>query len=615
MSKTLLICDNTNLYSDSYDFVAYWESLDDSHNAYSIPKLVEKNSIFLRETYLDWVYKLARVKINDKSVIDYLQIRSDFSYWCMTLLAEKSQWKSPSLYQSFRLMALCMLLEQKKITTVDIKVSNKNVRKTIKQWCVDNKINYRIYTVNNKTPLTLKHFYNLVPNFIQAIISFIRYLVEYRLIKNNKKIINPDFKSHGNITFFSYFFNLDKESSVKGHFYTHYWTSLHNLISQSNQNVNWMHIFIKNDVTPSYQDAIKLVTQFNLDLKSNQSHNLLHSYLGVRVIRGALIDYFKIAFCGWRLRKVRNHFKIMNSGINLWHLMRHDWKSSLFGKVSIMNCFFLNLFEISLKQLPEQKKGFYLMENQAWERSLIYAWKNAGHGQIIGVQHTTICFWDLRYFFSPLEYSIYDSRIPMPDKVALNGNSSIKMYKKGGGLEENIVHVEALRYLYLDKQDSIDTHSLSTNLKLLVLGDYLLNRTNVQLIILSEVISKLPNNLEIILKAHPATPVNSLDWPELNMTITDDSLDQLAGQYDVAFCSNTTGAALDAYFSGSRVLIMLNPQTFNMNPLREFHDVEYISNSNDLLKALSIKKKKYYHENDFFFTEEKIPRWEKLLME
>ena len=60
---------------------------------------------------------------------------------------------------------------------------------------------------------------------------------------------------------------------------------------------------------------------------------------------------------------------------------------------------------------------------------------------------------------------------------------------------------------------------------------------------------------------------------------------------------------------------MLNPQTFNMNPLREFHDVEYISNSNDLLEALSIKKIKYYHENDFFFTEEKIPRWEKLLME
>ena len=616
MSKTILICDNPNLYSNSYDIVAYWESLDESHNAFSIPKLVEKNSSLLRETYLDWVFRLARVRINDKSVIDHLQIREDFSYWCMTLLVEKSQWKSPGLYQSFRLMALCMLIEEKKITTIEIKVSNRNVRKTIKQWSIDNKINHKVYNIKNKNSQNaINYFYNLVPNFIQAGISFFRYIYEYSVIKKNKEIVSSSSNSHGNITFFSYFFNLDKDSAAKSHFYTRYWTTLHDLIYERKQNINWMHIFIKNDVTPSFHDALKLVSQFNLNAKSNQSHNLLHSYMGAKVVKLALIDYFKIAFCSWKLRKIRSHFKIMNSGINLWYLMRDDWHSSLYGKHSIINCFLLNLFEISLNQLPRQKKGFYLMENQAWERALIYSWKNAGHGQIIGVQHTAISFWDLRYFFSPLENTIFDARIPKPDKVALNGNASIKMYKKGGGDMDSMVHVEALRYLYLDKQVSINLHSLSSNFKLLVLGDYLLKRTNLQLKILSEVISKLPNNLEIILKPHPATPVNSLDWPLLNMTITNDSLDQLVGKYDIAFCSNTTGAALDAYFSGSRVLIMLNPKTFNMSPLRELDDVEYISNSKDLLRALSIKKKKYNHKNDFFFINEKIPYWKKLLME
>ena len=102
MSNILLICDKPSEHSTTYDLIAYWESFDESNGAYSLPKMVESNSEHLREKYLDWLYKIGRLKINSKSVIDHLAIRDDFSYWWMTLIIEKSQWKSSGLYKSFR---------------------------------------------------------------------------------------------------------------------------------------------------------------------------------------------------------------------------------------------------------------------------------------------------------------------------------------------------------------------------------------------------------------------------------------------------------------------------------------------------------------------------------
>ena len=53
-----------------------------------------------------------------------------------------------------------------------------------------------------------------------------------------------------------------------------------------------------------------------------------------------------------------------------------------------------------LSNIPKQKVGIYLLENQAWEKSLISSWNKFNHGGLIGVAHSTIRFWDLRYFRS-----------------------------------------------------------------------------------------------------------------------------------------------------------------------------------------------------------------------
>jgi|APSaa5957512535_1039671.scaffolds.fasta_scaffold01171_9 surface carbohydrate biosynthesis protein (TIGR04326 family) len=611
MSNTLLICKDPDHYRHGYDMVFYWESFDESYGAYSIPKIVEAKSESLRSSYLDWLYRFGRVELNGKRVIDHLLIRNDFSYWWMTLLIEKSQWKSKGLYKVFRLMALNTLLLQHNIKEIDIELDDKDIYKSINQYCINNKIKLNIPRISRPTFTTLFCIFH-------ALIILFRYSIRTQLV--DRKKINKQRKI-GNITFFSYFFNLDNQSIKNFFFYTRYWASLHDLITGMSYNINWIHVFIKSDAAQTVQKAEALVNEFNSDTASNQLHILLDSDIKWKIIKKAILDYSKLALAGWRLRNVKQQFRMPGFDFNFWYVLQQDWKCSMFGSTAIENCFYLNLFENNLNQLPRQKKGFYLLENQAWERSLIYAWRKAGHGKIIGVQHTAVSYWDLRHFFSLKEYNSSDPlKLPMPDLVALNGNAASEMYIAGKFPREKIIYVEALRYLYLNNVNTLKTTlSNSNKTRLLVLGDYLSEVTDRQLQLLFNVSDKLSVFLEIIFKPHPANEINISKYKnhDLKMEITHNSLDSLVDKYDIAFSSCSTAAAVDTYLSGKRTLIMVSPGMFNMSPLRSFPGVEYIYTSNDLVSKLQcIKQVKFKKCNkclDFFFLDTELNRWKNII--
>ena len=79
--------------------------------------------------------------------------------------------------------------------------------------------------------------------------------------------------------------------------------------------------------------------------------------------------------------------------------LEDDFKNSFFGKKLMSNLYLLNLIKTSFQRINKQKIGFYLQENMDWEFSLSWAWKRYGHGKLVGYPHSTIRFWDLRYFF------------------------------------------------------------------------------------------------------------------------------------------------------------------------------------------------------------------------
>lgn len=134
-------------------------------------------------------------------------------------------------------------------------------------------------------------------------------------------------------------------------------------------------------------------------------------------------------------------------------LYEQEWQASFLGATALFSALYHNLIEAAIGALPKaQRCGFYLQENQGWESSLLQVWRAAGNASLIGVPHSTVRFWDLRYFFDSRSYSCESANsLPRPHGVACNGDAAIDAYVQGGGIRPTIClkwkHCATLTYL------------------------------------------------------------------------------------------------------------------------------------------------------------------------
>ncbi len=441
--KILLVCDTDQIINTSYDLVAYWEGYTEDKKRHSIPRIVEDNVDELKNEYLHFLYHLGHKSHKDKSLIEHLAIRENFSLWWMSLLVEKSQWKSPHLFSVFRVLALYRLVNETKVNEIKLYGLEKVVVEAIQLFCERSDIKLTVLKAEKTfKESSIVSFFNKMPHVLQAIIYFFRYMILRWPFKKSHKVKFVS-RNSGTIAFFSYFANVDLSSAAKNQFRSGFWTDLNDVLKQNNICSIWLHMYVKSNTVPNRKNALQLIEKFNVN-NENQLHNLLDSYISSRLIFSVLRDYCKLILNTNTLRKRKAFFLVSDSNINLWPILKRDYKCSLFGKTAMFNIIMLNLFESYAKRLPQQQLGFYLQENQGWERSLIYAWRKMGHGEIIGVPHTVVSEWDLRHFYDPLEYVSKDVlQLPLPDRVALNGMAAFDLYRKSRYPSEKLLKVEA----------------------------------------------------------------------------------------------------------------------------------------------------------------------------
>jgi len=333
---------------------------------------------------------------------------------------------------------------------------------------------------------------------------------------------------------------------------------------------------------------------------------------------GTLRDYGRVVKAGLCLCKVNRLFQLQDSGINLWPLFKQSWYQLMYGTIAMSNCLETNLYEHILQRLPRQRLGFYIQENQPWEMAFINAWRVAGHGQVIGIPHTTVLYWDTRYFFDPRAYRrVGKNDLPLPEKVALNGPASMATYRRGGYPREQLVEVEALRYLYLEdlqsKQNGANEPATDF-LRVLVLGDYLAPVTRRQMQWLCGAASLLPQDTRYTVKPHPSCAIRAEDYPSLQLQMTSSPLAKLLVDCDVAFTSNITSAAVDAYYARVPVVSVLDGNAFNLSPLAGQSGVVYVTGPEELAKALgNARVPENVHAETYFCLNKALPRWRMLL--
>jgi surface carbohydrate biosynthesis protein (TIGR04326 family) len=572
-------------------------------NCISLPSEIELHADKLKAIYLGWIYELGELQIAGKKVTDHLQIRPGLSYWWMTSVAQKfNASKTSSINDILKLLALEEILSTNRPDFVEIYSDNKIVVKIIMDLCLSINIKCRVISIYKDNKYSL--YYSL-PYLCRAILYFVWKIFKSKLrfrIKNppesikNSDLICIDILTH-----------VDTSCSSDNKFISGYWDVLVNRLEEWGLKASWLHIYYQDKNFTNLKTASEYIQQINNNCNGTKNHYLIDNNFTFSTIIRVSKDYLKLQSIASQIEDIQ-FLKPAKSNLNLWPLQVQEWRDSLSGRDAIKNCIQLSLFEDFMNRVPKQKIGIYIMENQPWEMALIYSWKNAGHGTLIGMPHTVIRYWDLRYFQDLRIYSEkkYNGFLA-PNIMAVNGPIAFAIIQKNRYPEDTIVEVEALRFLYLSGANKKFKKENNRQIQVLICGDFIESTTKEMLIWLGIATKKLNHKMEFIFKPHPAYHIGISDYKISSLNSSNRPLKDLLYECDLVLSGNTTSASLEAFLLGIPVIQMINSDSVNLSPLRGLKGVKYIRNSDELYDVLiNINILKENHYSIKYFNLDKI---------
>lgn len=546
----------------------------------------------------------------------------------MSLLAEKSPFKSPRILDCFRLMSLEEMLCQDKVSSLTLVSADKALAKAVQQLCWNLDVNFywKANSAAQRFPAG-KSWIRRLPATLQAL-TYLRNLITRWPLRGCRP---PAWHAgNGAVFIYSYFFNLAPDLAKKGIFRSRQWESLPEYLIENGASINFLHHFLKSPDVPNARTALEWTELFNRGSAKQARHAFLDSYLSWELLCRAAFRWLKLRWIVFRLGAVDRHFTPKGSKVSMWPLLREDWQSSVQGKAAIENLVWIELFNDVMKKLPHQKLGLYLCENQGWERALIDRWRKYGHGTLIGVPHSTVRFWHLSYFSDPQTLAdTSPGKIPLPDRFALNGKMAWDAFIDSGYRVELLVETEALRYQYLNRLGTAKgqpeaghpARRLSSPgrgpKKILVLGDFTVAQTMKMLECASQAILLLDVEVLLTLKPHPVCQLSPVEFSGVAVELTNKPLAEILHGHDVAFSSNSTSAGLDAYLAGLPVIVFLDEHDFNFSPLKGVRGVSFVSTPRELASELEHgdRDESQMSRGEFFWLDENMPRWRKILSE
>lgn len=612
----LIIWDSKNKVSDSsYNDYYFWDGYEESSRRFSLLKYIDEHDHLIKEYYLSLIHEIGEYKVGGISVIDLLQIERDFSYWWMTSLVEKSPWKQKSILTVLKLFAIEQILNSGQYSSLRLVGSDNSVAKVIKNLCEKKSISFHFEQTNSVNVSCGCRIKSSCIGFItESFLVVVKYIITLIKQRNPKGLVWHN--SEKSVFFCSYLFNLDNKLLEKGIFYTRFWESLHKLIPQMGLKANWLQIYYKHDKIPNTKIAQETLNTFNKRSEKEGTHALLHNYLKWKDIFITLSKYFQLVFIYIYIRNIKKAFCICESDLDLWPVMKIDWRSSIIGKSAIHGLINLQLFKNVLADIPIQNQGYYLLENQSWERAFNFAWKKNGHGRLIGVAHSTVRYWDLRYFSdkrSIKAVSKLGNKMPLPDLIALNGPLAIESFTQFGYPFNKTISCEAVRYLNLAKiKTKVNVNLYENKLSVLILGEYIPTGTNKMLDIIVRANQRITKENTYSFKPHPNYFIDIQKYPSLNLSLVTDPLDQILAKYDLVISSNLTSASVDTYLAGIPLIILLDKFELNYSPLRKQTGVKFIYSEEDLIEELNYEYREVQNSNaskSLFFLDTDLPKW------
>ena len=396
-------------------------------------------------------------------------------------------------------------------------------------------------------------------------------------------------------------------------FRSNYWAELINVFDDAHSRVTWHHLYHKHRDIQSLREADLLLKTFSAS-DTNASHSLLESSLNFATAMRGLRDFLVISAKSYLFRAPTDAFWSPSEMFNVWPNLREAWYDSTRGPNGLLNCVWRHQFDEIISKINVKHAGLYLMENQPWEMALVAAWRKHQSVKLIGVPHSTIRFWDLRYFHGcKQELTLISSC--QPDFMAVNGLSALTMMRESGYPEERLVMVEALRYLDLSRFNLMPTAARSeAPLKILVCGDFSSVMSERLCNCLYEALTDSQRKFQVYFRPHPSQ--NYIPPKDFQFSLTEPyhTMAECLESSDIVLVSHISSTAVEAAYANRYVISLLDVTLPNMSPFFRSDVIKFAYDWWDLAAALAdYSPPTQLYADDYFCTNSELPRWRALL--
>ena len=624
--KLFVLLDEGADWDKESHIVAHWTQFNVPVEIESIPKRVEINASEIKTEYLAWVHDLGRTPIGDKTLVKFLMVLDNLSFWWMNSIAIKSPFESDSLYQVFKLRTLEQLYFEHKCSGFIYCGDDRALHKTLQNWCRKLGHPYIRRPLSPKKKVLKKggvrKWLRKCPFWIQAISFLIKnWFLRYRHIPSiSSKRVNQ-IKNETNPVVVSYFPNIDMEKAKNGQYWSRYWENLHPLLDQLSFKTNWVWFYFESSGF-SFKESIPIRDACNKKNPEKNEYFFIEEFLTPRAFSQALKLYLKIYRKGLLLKKVERVFCFPNSKINFFPMMQSQWKAAFFGNIAMEGAMRIAMFDCMAKTLPASPWGLFTWENLSWEFALMSAWRRQGkQTQILASQHGFFRSFDLRLYSDSRDFNeVGGEAIPLPDKLCVNNKEGMSILQEAGFPKDKIAKTEALRYFNLKGKYSIYKKPLpSVGRILLVIMGITEHENRFQFQLLREAVDAggLQLYSEILIKPHPGLSPDGLKVVhecDFEFEIRDQSLNELWPLVDVVYGAHSTGASWEASWFGIPAISVSPVNSLNLNPLAGLPGACFVASGIDLVQQLKNPKLIKIPE-DYFFLNRNLKLWDGLLQD
>ena len=513
------------------------------------------------------------------------------------------------------LFALRLLVRKYRITSVFFHcLPLAPIKSAFENYCIYKKISFHSFTHSFPDLPFLNSLISAGTKFLLSILlrPFIYILASlfFSFISFSSSLPKATNRQRPKFLFFSYLSFLDQTTLSDS-----LWSPILNLPSLTSQSFSIIYI----STLESIYSFLFSRSQVNLLSKLKFLRESLHTFTYISPTQAILIAVrYYLSFIRSTPRFILAlYFLIKN---NLWLLLINDLFDTFFGS----SCYYRFYFESSFSNfytsfsLDPSHICLYPFENCDWELINSRVHRSFFPNSLLyGYQHSSVCFWDFRYF-NPI-YSI--SHDFLPDLILANSPLSFKLLQDFNHLSVNIFPVEATRYT------NLTTTTLSDiQYDILFIADYSLSSTYYCFRLLLDSLSFLPNSISskirVIYKPHAThrkTIFNSMFPCPPNVEFAVSPLTSLFSRSNVVICCSNTSAVLDSICSNKHTFVCMPSIGLPINPLYRFDDSIFFTNPFDLYKNLmpllfeDSSLPKTYFASDFLYSSSDLRMWSSIL--